>query len=93
MNKKQVSAHIFQILSEVADMNVDDIKETSQLIGQSAIIKSRELIEFLVAVEEYADEQLDVEFDWTSDSAMSEMRSIFRTVGSLTDHVYGLIKK
>jgi len=31
-----------------------------------------------------------VHFDWTSDSAMSANRSVYRTVASLADHIASL---
>jgi hypothetical protein len=41
----------------------------------------------LLAVEDFAKEQLGVNWDWTSDSAMSEARSVLRSVGSLARHL------
>ena len=46
----------------------------------------------LIAVEEFARDNLGATFDWTSDSAMSEARSVLRNVGSLTKHLSELPK-
>jgi hypothetical protein len=44
----------------------------------------------LLSVEEFARDRLGAEFDWTSDSAMSEARSVLRNVGTLARHVTDL---
>ena len=41
----------------------------------------------LIAAEEYARDELGAMFDWTSDSAMSEARSVLRSVGTLSKHL------
>jgi hypothetical protein len=41
----------------------------------------------LIAAEDFAKENLGATFDWTSDSAMSEARSVLRNVGSLSKHL------
>jgi hypothetical protein len=66
------------------------MSEDARLLGCDAVLNSRELVELLLALEEFADEKLGVKFDWTSDSAMSEARSAFRTLGSLAAHVADL---
>ncbi|MBF0623197.1 MAG: acyl carrier protein [Magnetococcales bacterium] len=57
------------------------------LVGRNSPFKSRQLVELLVGLEEFCDEQLGFEFDWTSDSALSEQRSVYRSVGSLAEYV------
>jgi hypothetical protein len=60
------------------------------LIGAEAEISSREFVEFALAVEDHFDETYGVRFDWTSDSALSAERSIFRSGGALLDHLVAL---
>jgi hypothetical protein len=44
----------------------------------------------MLAIEDLVRDRLGVAWDWTSDSAMSEARSVLRTVGSLASHVGAL---
>ena len=62
----------------------------TQLIGAQAVLKSRQLVQVLLALEEFSEDRLHTEFDWRSDSAMSASRSIFRTVGVLAGHLHQL---
>ena len=61
-----------------------EISHDMQLIGGESLLDSMKLVEVCVALEDLADEH-GFEFDWTSDSAMSRSRSMFRTVGSLAE--------
>ena len=55
------------------------------LIGDGGVIDSRTLVELLVALEGFIDEQYAAEFDWTSDRALSGTRSPFRTADTLAE--------
>lgn len=59
-----------------------DISEDTQLIGGDSLLDSMALVELCLALEDSAD-QHGFEFDWTSESAMSKSRSMFRTVAAL----------
>jgi len=52
------------------------------LIGDSKILDSLGLVELCLRLEDEATD-LGFEFDWTSDTAMSRNRSMFRTVSAL----------
>lgn len=52
------------------------------LIGGDRGLDSMKLVEICVAFEDKALE-IDCEFDWTSEEAMSRSRSMFRTVDTL----------
>lgn len=56
-------------------------KDTA-LIGDGSVMDSMRLVELCLALEDKATE-LGFDFDWTSESAMSRARSMFRTIGSL----------
>ena len=58
------------------------ITEDMQLIGGESLLDSMKLVEVCVALEDLADEH-GFEFDWTSESAMSKSRSMFRNVAAL----------
>jgi len=62
--------------------NCSNLSEETQLIGDGSVMDSMKLVELCLALEDEATE-VGFEFDWTSESAMSRARSMFRTVGSL----------
>lgn len=90
MNREQIKQRIVEYLNEFGDLDPKQVNDDTALIGGQAAIKSRALVELLLALEEFAEDELDATFDWTSDAAMSESRSIFRSVGVLADHLHGL---
>tara|TARA_B100000900_G_C19947044_1_gene460103 strand:+ start:231 stop:497 length:267 start_codon:yes stop_codon:yes gene_type:complete len=69
----------------------EDINENLMLLGDKSIVKSRDLVEILLIVEDFLDENYDIEFDWSSSNAMSSASSNFRNLGSLFDHIRSLI--
>ena len=78
------------ILAELADITERDRSEfsvESRLIGSSAVIRSIELVQLLAALEDYLDDEFGAEFKWADDAAMSEARSIYRSVESLAAHI------
>lgn len=92
MKYDDVLSHVCALIAEISDQPGDSIGEGTELIGSRATIKSRELVEILLALEEFAEDELDKEFDWTSDSALSMSKSIFRTAGTLALHLDNLQK-
>jgi acyl carrier protein len=60
------------------------ITEDMQLIGGEALLDSMKLVEMCLALEDLADEH-GFEFDWTSETAMSKSRSMFRSVAALAE--------
>lgn len=62
-----------------------EFSEKLSLVGSAAPIDSMKLVELCLCLEELADD-VDIIFDWQSDKAMSESRSIFKTVGSLAEY-------
>lgn len=63
------------------------VQTDTVLIGQNRVLDSADLVVFLLNVEEFARDKLGVQWDWTSDSAMSEARSVLRNVGTLSRHL------
>jgi hypothetical protein len=89
MQSNDIQHKIIEIIGDLGKP-VESINAHTPLIGPQAFVKSRELVELLLALEEFAEDDLKVKFDWASDSAMSTGRSVYRTVGSLADHLAGL---
>ena len=78
------------IRTELASLTFVDkssVNSDTVLVGQNRVLDSADLVILLLAVEDFAKEKLGVEWDWTSDSAMSEARSVLRNVGSLSRHL------
>ena len=61
-----------------------EITEDMQLIGGESLLDSMNLVEVCLLLEDTADEY-GFEFDWTSESAMSKSRSMFRSVTNLAE--------
>jgi acyl carrier protein len=83
------------IRSEVASLTgkpVEEITADTVLVGHGRVVDSADLVMLLLAAEDYARDNLGATFDWTSDSAMSEARSVLRNVGSLSRHLSELPK-
>ena len=92
MERDRIRQKIVELVAEFGELDPAAIDEETRLIGSEAVLKSRALVELLLALEDLAEAELDASFDWTSDSALSEARSLFRSVGSLTDHLDGLAR-
>jgi acyl carrier protein len=81
--KKAVFDAIKALLEDKSQVVADD----TPLIGGESLLDSMKLVELCLALEDKATE-LDFEFDWTSDDAMSKSRSMFRTAGSLATEFF-----
>lgn len=86
----EVEAFIRQEIAAMTGMGEDTITRDTVLVGSGRVVDSADLVMLLLSVEEFARDQLGVSFDWTSDSAMSEARSVLRNVGTLSSHLSDL---
>ena len=59
-----------------------EITEEMPLIGGDSDLDSMKLVELCLVLEDKASD-IGFEFDWTSDTAMSKSRSMFRSIRSL----------
>lgn len=76
--------------NEVAVMTgqpAESVGPETVLVGAGRVIDSADLVMLLLAVEDYARDELGAHFDWTSDSAMSDARSVLRSIASLARHL------
>ena len=62
--------------------NKTAVSESTPLIGDDRALDSMKLLELCLSLEDIATD-LGFEFDWTSETAMSKSRSMFRTAGAL----------
>ena len=74
---------IISVINDALEGKVE-ISEEMQLIGGDSLLDSMKLVEVCLALEDLADEH-GFEFDWTSESAMSKSRSMFRNVTALAE--------
>ena len=61
-----------------------EISEDMQLIGRDSLLDSMKLVETCLLLEDIADEH-GFDFDWTSETAMSKSRSMFRSISTLAE--------
>ena len=89
---ESVASFIREEVSRITGRAAESLNNETPLIGPQRCVRSRELVELLLSVEEFAEDRMGVTFNWTDDSAMSEGRSIFRSIGTLAAHVTRLQK-
>jgi acyl carrier protein len=77
-----LQARVLAAIAALLDDPATLVSADSALIGDGSLLDSMKLVELCLALEDIASE-LGFEFDWTSDTAMSRSRSMFRTAGAL----------
>ena len=77
-SRRRIFAAIAGLVEDKTIAVVDD----TALIGDGSVLDSMKLVELCLALEDIATE-LGFDFDWTSETAMSRSRSMFRTAGAL----------
>jgi len=60
------------------------VSGATPLLGDASVLDSMKLVELCLVLEDMAAD-MGFEFDWTSSTAMSQSRSMFRTAGSLAE--------
>ena len=91
MSAAAMDSLIAQLLAEITDRPAGSFTRDVPLLGTNAAIRSRELVELLLAVEDSLERDFGKSFDWSSDQAMSAANSRYRTVGSFADHLVSLV--
>jgi acyl carrier protein len=87
---EEIEDFIRQELASLTGVGASSVGADTVLIGQNRVLDSADLVVLLLAVEDFAGERMGVQWDWTSDSAMSEARSVLRNVGALAKHLVEL---
>lgn len=90
-NASRILEFVITELSSITSRPTTDFTGETPLIGEGSSVKSRELVELLISIEDYVEEKFGMEFDWASDSLMSRDSSILRNVDSLVGHMARLI--
>tara|TARA_B110000977_G_C10613242_1_gene313062 strand:- start:97 stop:372 length:276 start_codon:yes stop_codon:yes gene_type:complete len=81
MNYKQAKNIVISAINDAIESKTD-ILENMKLIGGESLLDSMRLVEVCLTLEDFAEEN-NFEFDWTSETAMSKSRSMFRNVEAL----------
>ncbi len=84
MDVSELRMLVFETICKVLESEEVIKDDNMPLIGGDSLLDSMQLVELCVSLEDKATE-LGFEFDWTSDTAMSRSRSMFRTAGTLAD--------
>lgn len=77
-----IKSEIFLKIHSLLEDKSIEVTDDMPLIGSNGVLDSMKLVELCLMLEDMASD-LSFEFDWTSDTAMSRSRSMFRTVQSL----------
>ena len=86
----EVEKFVREEVASLTNRDATAVGPETVLVGTNRIVDSADLVMLLLSAEEYTREKLGAVFDWTSDSAMSEARSVLRSVGSLARHLTDL---
>jgi len=78
----ELKNRIFKAMAALLDDSAATVTDSTPLIGDDSALTSMKLLELCLSLEDIA-EELGFEFDWTSETAMSKSRSMFRTAGAL----------
>jgi len=73
---------VFNAIKELFEDPSQPVSDDTELLGAQSALGSMQLVELCLALEDHAS-SLGFEFDWTSETALSKSRSMFRTAGSL----------
>jgi len=90
LTNEEIEEFIRREVAALTGVDAASINGETVLIGSNRVLDSADLVVLLLAVEEFASDKLGVAWDWTSDSAMSEARSVLRNVAALARHLADL---
>ena len=84
---KNLETSLLSLLNEFISENEIEINNkiniNSKLFGSSSIFDSMELVQFIVEVEQFIQDEFGLEIDLTSEKAMSRRTSPFMNIKSL----------
>jgi acyl carrier protein len=95
--KEKILNCIYKALDEVNEQLPDDqqLEKTPEtvLLGKSGKIESIDLVNILVATEDYLEEEFSIPISITDEKAVSEKNSPFKTIETLSDFISDLLKE
>lgn len=93
LEAKSIENYIIKQLAIICKDPKRKFASNTPLVGPTRALKSVELVELLLKMEDYVEEKFNSKFNWSDNSAMSETRSVFRTINSLAEHIVELSSK
>jgi acyl carrier protein len=87
MHDEKIYQSLIRNIAELSGMPANELTPETGLIGNESVLDSRGLVELMLAIEEFLEDDFGTRFDWVSDSAMSSSRSNFRSIGTLYEMV------
>ena len=90
LETKSIEDYIIRQLAVICKDPKRKFTSNTPLVGPTRALKSVELVELLLQMEDYVEENFNSKFNWSDNSAMSETRSVLRTINSLAEHIVEL---
>lgn len=97
MTFQKIEKIIVQTLQDLIESlsikEVDKLNRETVLFGDRGILDSMGLVSLITDLEEKFEQESNVSLILADERAMSQKRSPFRTVSSLSEYIFGLIKE
>lgn len=103
MERKNIAEIILrnleEVLSEMDDPDVpgdpfpDVLDESTPLLGRKSVLDSLALVTLIVSTEQVLKERHGISITVVDERALSMEKSPFRTVATLTDYIWELVKE
>lgn len=90
MEKNQIAELVINAVKDILDDETVAVNNDTVLLGNDAVVDSMGLVNLIVDIEGLLADN-DIEVTLTSEKAMSQRNSPFRTVESLTDYIKELV--
>ncbi len=98
MEQKQA---IVRIILDIANEFNEDLEykialekgQEAPLFGRKGVLDSLGLVSFVIAVEQALEDEIGVGLVLADEKAVSQRNSPFRTIGTLTDYVFSLMRE
>jgi acyl carrier protein len=91
MRKKEIENHLLNLLKDFIRENEikldSEIDSSTRLIGSSSLFDSIELVSFIVEVEQFLEDELNIEIGLTTENAMSRRTSPFLSIEAMTNYI------
>jgi len=79
----EIKKQIFNKVAKKVNSTQNGVTELTPLVGEGSQLDSMKLVELCLDLEDLASE-LNFEFDWTSEKAMSNLSSMFKNAGTIS---------
>ncbi|MGE3508676.1 MAG: hypothetical protein AB7N65_07310 [Vicinamibacterales bacterium] len=92
--KREIMAAVVAGVQEVIAQRVGDVPEVTsetRLVGRGAVLDSLGLVTLIVDLEQRIETEFDVSLSLANERAMSQAKSPFRSVETLTEYVCELL--